>query len=157
MNRDCGSNPYRRKPARQTKLSDGFSLMEVVIVLTIMGVLIAMAVPTFQRALEQSRADVAGANLRAIWSAERLYWLENHSYSSDLNELRTLGLVDPTLVTATTVYVYGVAGADATSFTATATRSGSSRWSGALSVDQTGAFSGTIEATGQANIQPGFQ
>jgi Tfp pilus assembly protein PilE len=131
--------------------------MEVMIVLTIMGVLIAMSVPTFQQALEQSRADVAGANLRAIWSAERFYWLDNQSYSTDLNQLQSLGLIDPTVVAATTVYVYAVAAADSNSFTATATRAGSSLWSGTLSVDQTGTFAGTIEATGHANVVPGYQ
>src|SRR5437870_2575805 len=112
MNRDCQRKPDRRKPVRRTHPPGGFSLMEVMIVLTVMGVLIAMAAPTFQRALEQSRADVAGANLRAIWSAERLYWLENHNYSGDLSELKSLGLIDPTIVSATTVYVYSVGTAD---------------------------------------------
>ena len=129
--------------------------MEVMIVLTIMGVLIAMSVPRFQRALEQSRADLAGANLRAIWSAERFYWLDNHSYSSDLNELKALGLIDPSVVAATTVYVYSVAAADSNSFNATATRAGSSLWSGALSVDQTGTFAGTIEAAGPRTTSSG--
>jgi prepilin-type N-terminal cleavage/methylation domain-containing protein len=157
MNGNCTSKRYRRQPARQTHLPDGFSLLEVMIVLTIMGVLISMAAPSFQRALEQSRADVAGANLRAIWSAERLYWLENHSFTDDLNQLESLGLLDPTVVSATTVYVYAVTTADSNSFTATATRTGSERWSGDFSVDQTGAFSGAIEATGEVSIQPGFQ
>ena len=131
--------------------------MEIMIVLTVMSVLIAMAAPSFQRALEQSRADVAGANLRALWSAERLYWLENHAYTSDLNQLQSLGLLDPTVVTANTVYVYAVTTADDNSFTATATRVGSTVWSGNYSVDQTGATTGTIEADGKPSIQAGYQ
>jgi hypothetical protein len=100
---------------------------------------------------------VAGANLRALWSAERLYWLENHAYTSDLNQLQTLGLLDPTVATASTVYVYAVTTADENSFTATATRVGSTVWSGNYSVDQTGATTGTIEADGKPSILPGYQ
>ncbi len=149
--------PHRLNLTDKARPAAGFSLMEVMIVLTVMSVLIAMAAPSFQRALEQSRADVAGANLRALWSAERLYWLENHAYTSDLNQLQLLGLLDPTVVTASTVYVYAVTTADDNSFTATATRVGSTVWSGNYIVDQTGATIGTIEADGKPSILPGYQ
>ena len=145
----------RSSRCQQARLA--FSLMEVMIVMTIMGVLIAMAAPTFQLALEQSRADVAGANLRAIWSAQRLYWLDNHAYSADLSELSSLGLVDPAVVSSSTYYSYTVAAADATTFTASATRTGSSRWVGTLNIDQTGACTGTIDAVGETSVEPGYQ
>ncbi len=127
------------------------------VVLVVMGILVAMAAPSFRRALEQSRADLAGANLRAIWSAERLYWLESHAYTDDLNQLQSLQLLDPAVVSAATVYVYAVTAADNNTFTATATRTGSTRWTGEFVIDQTGTISGVIEASGEANIQPGFQ
>jgi type II secretory pathway pseudopilin PulG len=122
-----------------------------------MGVLIAVGIPTFGRAVEQSRADLAAANLRAVWSAERLYWLENNTYTTDLSALQALGLLDPTVVTAATVYVYQVPSADAASFTATATRTGSRQWTGTLSMDQSGTLSGSIQASGQPTIVPAFQ
>ena len=103
--------------------------MEMMLVLTIMGVVLAMSAPTFNRSIEQSHADIAGANLGAIWTAERLYWLENQTYTNDLAELESLGLLDPTIAAAATRYVYAIPLADATTFTATATRTGSGRWS----------------------------
>ena len=57
----------------------GFTLTELMVVTTLIGVMAAMSVPSFQRAVEQSRVDIAVANLRAVWAAERLYWLENHT------------------------------------------------------------------------------
>jgi len=42
------------------------------VVLIIMGIFITLAMPRFSRSLESARADVAGANLRAIWTAERI-------------------------------------------------------------------------------------
>jgi prepilin-type N-terminal cleavage/methylation domain-containing protein len=142
------SNPAQRR---------GWSLVEVMVVVTVMSVLIAMTIPSFHRSVEQSRADIAGANLRAIWSAERLYWLENRTYTSDLSELQSLGVLDPTIVSATNWYVYAVSAADATSFTATATRTGSSLWAGQFSIDETGVLSGVVQASGEPDVVPGFQ
>jgi Tfp pilus assembly protein PilE len=123
----------------------------------VIGVLISMSAPTFHRSIEQSWADIAGANLRAIWSAQRLYWLENRAYTSNLAELESLGLLDPTIVSSTTHYLYAVSSADASSFRATATRTGSVRWTGQLVIDESGVVSGAIQAAGQPGIVPGFQ
>ena len=82
----------------------GFTLTELMVVTTLIGVMAAMSIPSFQRAVEQSRADIAAANLRAIWAAERLFWLENHAYTDKLSQqspqpvgLMQLGLLDPSL------------------------------------------------------------
>ena len=135
----------------------GYSLVEVVVVITVISILVVISVPTFGRAVEQSQADIAAANLRAVWSAERLYWLENHAYTTDLTALQSSGLLDPAVVTATGVYVYEVQSAGGSTFTATATRTGSQRWSGSFTIDDTGAFAGALQAPGQAAIVPGFQ
>ncbi len=135
----------------------GVSLIEVMLVLVVIGVLISISAPTFHRNMEQSWADVAGANLRAIWSAQRLYWLENRTYTSDLSELQSLGLLDPTIPAGSARYAYAVAAADASTFTATATRTGSIRWTGQLAIDESGALSGAIQAAGEPSIVPGFQ
>jgi type IV pilus assembly protein PilE len=142
---------------RSNNFRRGWSLVEVMVVVSVMSVLIAMTIPSFHRSLEQSRADIAGANLRAIWSAERLYWLENRTYTSDLTELQTLGVLDPSIVLAANWYVFGISAADATSFTATATRTGSSMWTGQFSINETGVLSGVVQASGEPNIVPGFQ
>ncbi len=73
----------------------GYTLVEVMVVITVIGILTGLAAPSYWRAVEQSRADIAAANLRAIWVAERLYWLDHHVYAADLATLRTLGLLDP--------------------------------------------------------------
>ncbi len=135
----------------------GWSLVEIMVVMTIMGVLISMSFPSFNRSLEQARADIAGANLRAIWAAEKMYWLENRTYTSSLSQLQTLGLIDPAIVSATTVYVYAIPSATSSSFTATATRTGSSQWSGALSINAPGDLTGSISAPGMSPIVPGFK
>ena len=139
------------------KRSDGFSLVEVMVVLTILGILIAIAVTRYTRAIEQSRAAIAAANLRAIWSAERLYWLEHRAYTADLPSLQALGLLDPAIVMTTSGYVYSLRAAAENTCTAAATRTGSNAWTGEFVIDETGAFSGSVSAPGEPNIVPGFQ
>lgn len=140
-------------------LRRGYSLIEVFVTLVMMSVLLAMGVTGFQTSLEQARANVAGANLRSIWSAQRLYWLENRIYAPDLPTLQTANLIDPSLPTATAPYAYSVVvSSDGSSFTATATRSGSASWSGSYTIASDGSFSGSVQQAGQGTvIEPNFQ
>ena len=95
-----------RRPHPDRTGERGYSLVEMMVAIMVVGVLISMGVPRFSQSLEQARANVAGANLQAIWSAQRLYWLENRTYATDLATLQSLTtpnfspLLDPSLVTA---------------------------------------------------------
>ena len=136
----------------------GYTLIEIIVGLIVTGVLLSIGVPRFQQSLEQSRANVAGANLRSIWSAQRLYWLENRTYAPDLNTLLTANLIDPSLPTATAPYSYLVANVSDTGFTATATRCGTPNWSGSYTIAADGTFSGTVQQSAQGiTVVPGFQ
>jgi prepilin-type N-terminal cleavage/methylation domain-containing protein len=136
----------------------GYSLIEMLIAMVVFATLISMGIPHFQQSLEQSRADIAGANLRSIWSAQRLYWLENRTYSPDLPTLLSANLIDPSLTTSTSPYTYQIASSSSTWFTATAARSGSTAWAGTFTIAADGTFSGTIQQSGgSVSIVPGFQ
>ena len=130
----------------------------MLVALIVTGVLLSIGVPKFQQSLEQSRADVAGANLRAIWAAQRLYWLENRTYAPDLTTLVSANLVDPSLPTAIAPYGYSIAASSDSWFTATASRNGSTNWSGTLTIAADGTFSGSVQQSGHSvTIIPGFQ
>ena len=138
----------------------GYTLVEMMIVLVVMGVMISFGIPKFSIALEQSRANVAGANLRAIWTAERIYWLDNRTYNTSLSVLVSQDLLDPS-ITSDPYYTYNVTDADTATFTATATPAANSSWSGTLTItqgvnNQDGLVTGTL-SQGQAKIVVGFQ
>ncbi|HMF37878.1 MAG TPA: prepilin-type N-terminal cleavage/methylation domain-containing protein [Isosphaeraceae bacterium] len=133
-----------------------YTLVEMSVVLIIMGIFITLAMPRFSRSVESARADVAGANLRAIWTAERIYWLDNRTYTTSLDVLVNLNLLDPS-ITSNTSYTYLVTAADVATFTATAQRAPNVSWSGTVTITQDGGLTGTLTCPGQANIVVGFQ
>jgi len=131
----------------------GHTLVELTVVMLVIGVLASFGVPQFVHSLEQARLDMAATNLRAIWTAQRLYWLAHQTYAPDLNSLYTdpvdgenfLAMPDP--VDPTPPY-YACAvtpgSATATDFQATATRFPSTSWLGNLSIGSNGSVMGSI-------------
>jgi type IV pilus assembly protein PilE len=145
------------KPNPDGARRGGYTLVEVVVVMVIMGIVMAMAVPSYRRSVEQARADLAAANLRTLWAAERLFYLEARAYTADDAELAALGVLEEGLLTADELYVYRITAADSAGFTATATRVGSTVFSGTLLIDQTGTITGAIAHGSGPAIRPGFR
>ena len=65
----------------------GFTLVEIMIVVVIIGLLAAMAIPAFQKVREQSREKAMLNNLRQVASAGQQYVLEEGTQSIDYNGL----------------------------------------------------------------------
>ena len=63
-----------------TKKLRGFTLIEVLIVVAIVGILSAIAVPNFARALERSLIASDASNMRVIGSAIVTYYIEQGNY-----------------------------------------------------------------------------
>ena len=68
------------KMIRKTK---GFTLVEIMIVVAIIGILIAIAVPGFVRARSQSRMRACQENLTKIDGAKEQYALEQNKGPGD--------------------------------------------------------------------------
>jgi|SRR5438067_1670005 len=77
----------------------GFSLIELLIVILIIGVLAAIAVPNYIESKKAAYNSTTLASLRLIFSAETCY-RASHAQYGDLNALSTSGcMADPLLAT----------------------------------------------------------
>ena len=97
-----------------TRNQKGFSLVELMIVVAIIGVLAALAVPKFSQFQAKARQAEAKNNLNHIYTLETAYQGDNDKYTATLTDI---GFV----VKGTTRYTYTVAAPTDATFTATAT------------------------------------
>ena len=73
-----------------TKLKSGFTLVEIMIVVAIIGMLTAIVIPTVARARESSQRNACIANLKQIEGAKATWALEQKKTSTDTPALTEL-------------------------------------------------------------------
>ncbi len=65
----------------------GFTLIELLVVVLIIGILAAVAVPQYQKAVLKARVAQVLPFLKAIYTAQQLYFLDNGKYAEDMEDL----------------------------------------------------------------------
>lgn len=68
---------------RKARAERGFTLVEIMIVVLIIGILLAIAVPNFVKARESSRAKSCVANLKQIDAAVEQWAMDNKKADGD--------------------------------------------------------------------------
>jgi type IV pilus assembly protein PilE len=62
----------------------GFSLTELLVVIVIIGILAALALPKFVNVITRAKATEAKLMLKQVYQLQKSYYLENDVYASDL-------------------------------------------------------------------------
>jgi type IV pilus assembly protein PilE len=122
------------------KKEKGFTLIELLIVIVIVGILAAVAIPTYRGYTQRGRRADAKAALEQLRAAQEVFRAERGRYANDGADgdallvlrtnwggpLATVGLYNITMVS------------NATTFTGTATATGSQAPDGNLTIDNNG-------------------
>ncbi|MFA6065746.1 MAG: prepilin-type N-terminal cleavage/methylation domain-containing protein [Candidatus Babeliaceae bacterium] len=86
----------------------GFSLIELMIVVSILAFLSMLVIPHLSHFLAKSKRTEAYINLRSLYMAQKAYWLEHGSYTQQLAGPDSLGWKPEGVV----CYSYGFGGSE---------------------------------------------
>ncbi|MGH8875212.1 MAG: type IV pilin protein, partial [Acidimicrobiia bacterium] len=76
--------------SRLHKNEEGFTLIELMVVVLIIAILIAIAIPTFLGARERAQDRAAQSDLRNALAAEKVYYVDEEAYTATPADLTAI-------------------------------------------------------------------
>jgi general secretion pathway protein G len=86
---------FKNRRLNGITVKQGFTIIELLIVIAIIGTLAAIAVPVFSNYTERAKRTAAIAGIRVIEKDVLAFFISNNQYPADLGEIGFAGLLDP--------------------------------------------------------------
>ncbi|HUI92354.1 MAG TPA: prepilin-type N-terminal cleavage/methylation domain-containing protein [Chitinivibrionales bacterium] len=103
---------------RVKKSNNGFTMVELMVVIAVIGILSSVAIPKFLDASQKAKATEFPTQLTAIYTGELAYITEQSTYASTFANLKDQAGVD--VASSTTWFTYSLSVSGSTAFTGTA-------------------------------------
>ena len=140
---------------RERTANKGFTIIELMVALIIIGVLVSLAIPGFSRTKERAFDKEAQIGLNLIAAGEKMYRVKIGSYypssgtvdKSDIEDNLQLDL-------SSSSWEYNITGLGGTNYNATAVRNGPASWSRQWLINATGDLSCVPCASCEPNVCP---
>ena len=120
---------------RLRRASGGFTLIELMIVVAIIGILAMIGIPSYDRYVMRSNRAVAKQFMLSVASKQEQYLLDARQYATTVS---ALGLTAPTELANRYTFAFSACAAPCTTYTLTATAIGSQTSDGNLTLDNLG-------------------
>ena len=140
---------------RERTANKGFTIIELMVALIIIGVLVSLAIPGFSRTKERAFDKEAQIGLNLIAAGEKMYRVKIGSYypssgtvdKSDIEDNLQLDL-------SSSSWEYNITGLGGTNYNATAVRNGPASWGRQWLINATGDLSCVPCASCEPNVCP---
>jgi len=126
------------RAVRRSRRQAGFTLIELLVAVAIVGILAAIAYPSYQDQVRKSRRAEAQSFLMAVAARQQQFLLDTRAYALSV---AAIGIPIPAAVSSHYTLGIAVAAGPPPTYTVTATPSGTQAYEscGTLSIDQAGA------------------
>src|SRR5437870_6248222 len=81
---------FAKTGARLGAGEEGFTLIELMVVVLIIAILIAIAIPTFLGARQRAQDKQAQSNIRNALTTEKTYYVDNQAYTATVASLSAI-------------------------------------------------------------------
>ena len=137
------------------KREQGFTLIELMIVVAIIAIIAAIAIPSLMNARKAGNEASAISSLRALTTTQEQYRTRFQVYAPTLADLQAAGYIDDVLATGVkSGYTFSDPAGTATTWSVVSSPSGAETGDRGFFVDQTGVIRWAEPAPADVNSQP---